>query len=256
MIPVIIPYYRQKEKLDKCVAHLKNQSVDVEIFIKDNDIDNTYFTAAINQGLKKYLIQPDEYIVILNQDMYLESVAIERMMTFMDSHPDCGIGAPLQIDKENPEYVIFAGGLDAFPTGKHQHGPLSEFGGDEEILWANGACMILRKEMIQEIGLLDENYMFIGSDSDYCFTARARGWQIWRIFGARGIHDSDKSARLSEIDIEKIKIKDMVYFGKKWLTGELFKEMAYEGEKLNSGEIGLFLYELRRSESELELLSG
>ena len=256
MIPVIIPYYKQKEKLDECVAHLKNQTVEVEIFIKDNDADNTYFTAAINQGLKKYLIQPGRYILILNQDMYLEPVAVEKMVTFMDSHPDCGISAPLQIDSENPEYVMFAGGLEAFPVGKHRHGRLSDFSKDEEIFWANGACMMLRKKMIQEIGLLDENYVFIGSDSDYCLTARARGWQIWRIAGARGIHYCGTSAQLSEIDIEYIKIKDMIYFGKKWLTGQLYKELAYEGNNLTSGQIDRIVSELRRSESELELLSG
>ncbi len=256
MIPVIIPCYEHKEKLDECVAHLKNQTVEVEIFIKDNNLDNTYFTAAINQGLKNFLFQQGEYITILNQDMYLEPVAIERMVTFMDSHPDCGIGAPLQIDSENPESVIFAGGLEAFPVGKHRHGRLSDFSEDEEILWANGACMMLRMEMIREIGLLDENYVFIGSDSDYCFTARARGWQIWRIVGARGVHDRGVSAQLSEIDIEHIKIKDMVYFGKKWLTGELYKELAFEGNSISSGEIDRIISELRRSESELELLSG
>jgi GT2 family glycosyltransferase len=256
MVPLIIPYYKHKEKLDICVTHLKNQTIDVEIFIKDNNTDNTYFTAAINQGLKRYLAQPCGYIVILNQDMYLEPDAVEKMVTFMDSHPDCGIGTPLQIDSENPESVIFAGGLEAFPVGKHRYGRLSDFSEDEEILWANGACMMLRKEMIQEIGLLDENYVVIGSDSDYCFTARARGWQIWRIAGAKGKHDCGVSAQLSEMNIEHIKIKDMIFFGKKWLTGKLYMELAYEGENLNSGDIDRILTELRRSESELELLSG
>ncbi len=256
MIPVIIPYYKHKEKLDKCVAHLKNQTIEAEIFIKDNDADNTYFTEAINKGLKKYLTQQGGYLVILNQDMYLEPDAVEKMVTFMDSHPDCGIGAPLQIDSKNPEYVIFAGGLEAFPVGKHRHGRLADFSEDKEIPWANGACMILRKEMIQEIGLLDENYVFIGSDSDYCFTARARGWQIWRIAGARGIHDCGISAQLSEIEMERIKIRDMIYFSQKWLTGQLYKELAYEGNNLNSEEIDQILSELKRSESELQLLSG
>jgi len=256
MIPVIIPYYKQKEQLDRCVAHLKNQTTDVEIFIKDNSIDNAYFTATVNEGLRKYLIQPCKYLVILNQDMYLEPVAVEKMVTFMDSHPDCGIGAPMQIDSKNPEYVIFAGGQEVFPIGKHQHGQLSDFSEDKKIVWADGACMILRKKMVQEIGLLDENYVFIGSDSDYCFAARSRGWQIWRIAGARGIHERGISSKLSEIDIEHLKIKDMVYFSKKWLTGELYKELAYEGNTLGSEEINRIVSGLRRSQSELELLSG
>jgi GT2 family glycosyltransferase len=255
MIPVIIPFYKNREKLDRCIAHLKNQTNEVEIFIKDNSLDNTYFTAAVNHGLREYLKKTGKYTVILNQDMYLEPFAIEKMVTFMDSHPDCGIGAPLQIDSANPEYVIFAGGLEAFPAGKHQQGRLSDFTEDEEICWANGACMILRKKMIQEIGFFDENYKFIGSDSDYCFTARARGWQIWRITAAKGMHDRGTSAQLSTIEIEHIKIKDMIYFGKKWLSGELFKELAYEGNSICPGEIEQIVSELRQSESELKILS-
>ena len=256
MIPVIIPYYRQKDQLDKCVAHLKNQTIEVEIFIKDNSLDNIYFTAAVNEGIKKYLGYSCKYILLLNQDMYLEPEAVETMVEFMDRHPYCGIGAPLQIDIKDPGYVISAGGQEAFPYGKNRHGRLSDLKEDEEIHWANGACMMLRKDMIQEIGLLDENYAFIGSDSDYCFTARARGWQVWRIAKARGIHEHGASVKLSEMRIEFLKIKDMVYFSDKWLTGNLYKNLAYEGKNLSLEEIDRIISNLRRSKSEFELLSS
>lgn len=256
MIPVIIPYYRQKDQLEKCLAHLKNQTIELKTFIQDNSNSNVYFTAAVNEGIRKCLVETCKYILILNQDMYLEPSAVETMVTFMELHPNCGIGAPLHIDSENPEYVVYAGGQEVFPYGKHLHGHLSSFTEDEQIHWANGACMILRKDMIQEIGLLDENYAFIGSDSDYCFTARSRGWQIWRIAGARGIHEHGFSAISSEMRIEFLKIKDMVYFSKKWLTGELYREMAYEGKSLDMREIDRIVSELKRSESEFELLSN
>ena len=256
MIPVIIPYYRQKDQLDKCIANLKNQAIELEISIQSNNDINIYFTAAINEGIKKYLGRSCKYILIVNQDMYLESEAVEKMVTFMDSHPDCGIGAPLQIDIKDTEYVISAGGQEAFPYGKNRYGRLSDFTEDEEIHWANGACMMLRKEMIQEIGLLDENYAFIGSDSDYCFTARARGWQVWRIAKARGIHEHGASVKLSEMRIEFLKIKDMIYFSDKWLTGNLYKNLAYEGKELGLEEIDRIVSNLRRSKSEFELLSS
>lgn len=253
MIPAIIPYYKNKNQLEKCTAHLKKQTVkDVEIFIRDNSNDNIYFTAAVNEGIKKYLSQPCEYILVLNQDMYLEPTAAETMTAFMNSHPECGIGAPLHLYADDPDYVIFAGGYESFPFGKHQHGRLSEFTEDEQILWCNGACMILRKEMIQEIGLLDENFALIGSDSDYCFTARSRGWQVWRIAGARGIHEYGVSGVSADVDIEILKTKDMIHFGKKWLTGELYKEMAYEGKNYNPEIIARFMNQLRDTKSKLE----
>ncbi|MHC4559810.1 MAG: glycosyltransferase family 2 protein [Planctomycetota bacterium] len=256
MIPAIIPYYKNKNQLEKCIAHLKNQTVKVEIFVRDNNSDNIYFTAAVNEGIKKYLSQPCRYFLILNQDMYLEPSAVEKMTAFMDLHPKCGIGAPLQLYSKSPDYVIFAGGYEVFPTGKHQHGPLSEFTEDEQILWANGACMILRKEMVQEIGLLDENFSFIGSDSDYCFTARARGWQLWRIAGARGIHEHGASGKFSDMSIELLKIKDMVYFGQKWLTGELYKQLSYEGKDYTAEKINAVMTELKQTKTTLERPCG
>ena len=181
MIPAIIPYYKNSSQLARCLSHLEAQTVSVDIFIRNNDEDNVYFTSAINEGIKQYLGRPCKYMLVLNQDMYLEHNAVEQMTEFMDSHPRCGIGAPLQLHSSNPAYVVFAGGCQAFPMGKHAYGDLKEFTKDQQILWANGACMILRKEMIQEIGLLDKNFLLIGSDSDYSFTARLRGWQVWRI---------------------------------------------------------------------------
>jgi len=49
MIPAIIPYYKNKNQLEKCIAHLKDQTVEVETFIRDNSDDNIYFTAASRQ---------------------------------------------------------------------------------------------------------------------------------------------------------------------------------------------------------------
>jgi GT2 family glycosyltransferase len=253
IIPAVIPYYKNKNQLEKCVAHLNKQTIEgIEIFIRDNSNDNIYFTAAVNEGIKKYLSQPCEYILVLNQDMYLEPSAVQIMTAFMNSHPECGIAAPLQLNAKDTDYVICGGSYEAFPLGKHQHGRLSEFTEDEQILWSNGACMILRKEMVREIGLLDENFVFIGSDSDYCFTARSRGWQIWRIAGARGIHEHGDSGVSGNIDIEILKIKDMIYFGRKWLSGELYREMAYEGKNYTPEIIDNIMNQLRDAKSRLE----
>jgi len=79
MIPTIIPYYKNKNQLEKCIAHLQKQTVEVEIFIRDNSEDNVNFTAAINEGIRKYLDQDCKYMIILNQDMYLERLAAEEI---------------------------------------------------------------------------------------------------------------------------------------------------------------------------------
>lgn len=170
----------------------------------------------------------------------------------MDSHQRCGIGTPLQLHSESPDYAICAGCLEAFPMGKHKHGPLSQFTRDEEIFWGNGACMIFRKKMIVEIGLLDENFVFIGSDSDYCFTARSRGWQVWIITSSKGIHEHGASGAVSDLEISKIKINDMIYFGQKWLTGDLYKRLAYEGKSCSPKIVSEIMAQYYKAKTELE----
>ena len=255
MIPVIIPSYEKPEQLAKCVAHLKAQSIEVEIFIRDNSIDNVYFTAAINEGIRNYLDRDCEYMLLLNQDMYLEPNAVEEMLRFMDSHPQCGIGTPLQLHSENPDYVVYAGCLEAFPFGRHQQGPIIEFKEDAPLFWGNGACMILRAQMIQEIGLLDKNLVFIGSDSDYCFTARARGWQVWRIASAWGIHEHGASGAVADAEIDLLKINDMLYFGRKWLTGGLFRELSAEGENCTPEAVETIMSQLAQAAADQQAAS-
>ena len=252
MLPVIIPYYKKPEQLDKCVKALETQTYPVEVFIRDNNRENVYFTAAVNEGILKYLDKDCKYILLLNQDMYLEPDAVRELVDYMDTKPECGIAAPLQISCRNPENVVCAGGLEAFPEGRHEYGLLSQFAVNREIAWANGACMILRTEMIREIGIMDKNFVLICSDSDYCFTAKSRGWKIWSVVSARGIHEHGVSGVSADNSMEIIKLKDVIYFGNKWLSGGgLYKRLSVEGPKLSPVEISKIMENLKRIKNSL-----
>ncbi len=235
-MPVIIPAFKNKAQLDRCLDHLNQQTIPCDIYIRDNSEDNIFFTAAVNEGIRHFLNTDCQYMLILNQDMYLEPRAVEEMVNFMDTHPKCGIGAPLQLNSEKPDQVIWGGSLDAFPNGRHQIGPVARFAEPRQVLWANGACMILRREMIQEIGLLDKNLIFLASDSDYSFTARARGWELWCITAARGRHEHGASGAVADPFIQNLKIKDTIYFGQKWLTGDLYKALSFEKHESKAAE--------------------
>lgn len=229
-IGIVIPFYKNRQQLDKCLLHLRAQTLPVEPYVHDNSDDNIYFTAAVNKGLHHFMNLHDrsEHIIILNQDMYLENDAVKEMVKFMDHTPDCGIGMPLQLSVENPNFVIFAGGVQAFPIGTVAVGPVDTFKENRQIRWGSGACLILRKSMIQEIGFLDENMKLVGSDSDFCFTARSRGWQIWNIIKARGVHEGGVSVECyGSIELNLIKANDMDYYARKWLTGELYRQLTH-----------------------------
>jgi tetratricopeptide (TPR) repeat protein/GT2 family glycosyltransferase len=232
MVSVIIPHYRKPEQLARCIEHLKHQTVELDLFIRDNNADNVYFTAAVNEGIRKCLGKDCTYLLVLNQDMYLEPGAVAAMVQCMETHPMAGIASPLEHLRSQPEGQVLAGGLDAFPFGVHQTGTRSEFSHDSQIAWANGSCMMLRKEMVHQIGLLDEGFRLICSDSDYSFTARSRGWQVWRVGAAYGLHEHGASGAGKDMALELMKIEDMLHFARKWLTGGLYRRLAHDTTSL------------------------
>jgi alpha-L-fucosidase len=71
---------------------------------------------------------------------------------------------------------------------------------------------------------------FLASDSDYCFTARSRGWEVWLAAQARGFH-KPHAAISADRELELRKLKDVLYFANKWLTGELFRNLADASEE-------------------------
>ena len=161
IIPVIIPYYKAPDQIKLTQACLEKQSgVHIETFIHDNSLNNLYFTKAINIGIKKFINGNYIYLMILNQDAYVRENCILEMVKVMEEHPNCGICTPISFNAQGK--CNWFGGLDAYPIGKHKS--ISEdlnSAQSFETSWANGACMLLRVEMIQEIGIFDENMRFL-----------------------------------------------------------------------------------------------
>jgi GT2 family glycosyltransferase len=231
-IGVIIPFYRQHGKLARCLAHLRAQShPDIEIFVRDNTDDNVYFTAAVNEGLKKFSCDSSvAYVVVLNQDAYLAPDALRSLVDFMESNPGSGIACPVQQTAQGT--LTWCGSLRAWPAGEHRREPPQS--GDEpiETYWANGAAQMIRCEVVREVGLWDRNLRFICSDADFSFRARALGWKVHVVPAARCEHSLGSSAGDPNPQVELIKLRDGIYFARKWLNGDLYRSLSFEGSSL------------------------
>lgn len=247
-LPVIIPYFKDPIALEKNKEILKSQiNIKVDLFVRDNSIDNILYTKAVNEGLKKYCYSQEyKYVMILNQDAYLIKNAIDQMILIMENNPKCGICTPISIDDNNQ--VNWCGGLDVFPVGRHLSIPIDEIPFDSlDTYWSNGACMMLRTEMVREIGLLDENMLFIFSDSDYSFTAVTRGWINLVATKAFVRHSPSGSGSVQNNWLNEIKLKDQLYFAEKWLNGSLYKKISYEGKSLSDMTIKDHIRKIKNS---------
>jgi GT2 family glycosyltransferase len=249
-IAVVVPFYRERQKLDKCLAHLRAQTYPgIEIFVRDNTHDNIYFTAAVNEGLKKFCYHASvDHVLILNQDAYLASDAVQILADFLDRTPDCGIASPLQITEEGK--VDWGGSLQAFPFGAHRCDPLESYTQPEETYWANGAALMVRTEVVREVGLWDKNMVFICSDVDFSYSMRARGWKIHVVPAARCEHRLGGSLGANP-DLHPILLRDALYFARKWVSADLYRRLSLEGPTLTDAGIRDTVTKLERHLEEM-----
>jgi GT2 family glycosyltransferase len=255
-VPVIIPFYKARAKLEKCVDHLRRQTYrNVEIFVRDNSDDNIYFTAAVNEGLLKFIADPAvKHIVVLNQDAYLDPRAIAVLTDFLTRHDDVGIGCPIQLDEAGE--VTWGGSLQSFPVGVHRCDPIESHQAPFETPWGNGAALMIKADVVREVGLFDRNMRFICSDADFSLSARARGWKVFAVPEARCTHSLGGSAGGS-LELEVIKLRDAIYFAQKWLSGGLYRSLAYEGSKLMRTEVSIEIQRMQKAlDAHERLLAG
>jgi len=229
-VPVLIPFYKNQRQLDLCLAALAKQDSPVEARVHDNSVENLYYTAALNLGLKRAIKEGHEFVILLNQDCYLRPDAAGRMLEFMKAQPRCALAGIKQVSAGNEDQIIHGGCTVAYPAGRHHSGLKSR--GDccvnKKMPWVNGACIIARLDAVIEFGLMDQNMKMIGSDSDWCYTARARGWEVWYCAEAETVHEVGVSARPPSAEMVKMFQADMNYWRDKWIGSALYTRLSWE----------------------------
>jgi GT2 family glycosyltransferase len=145
--------------------------------------------------------QPPEYFVLLNADTIVRPNAFKALIDFMNEHPKVGIaGCRLEEPDGTPQRSAFRfqspasefeSGLKlGIVTRLFQRWIVAPPVRDETFQtdWVAGACMIVRKKVFQDIGLLDEGLFTYFDDCDFCLNARRAGWSTWYVPTARVVH--------------------------------------------------------------------
>lgn len=234
IIRIIIPTYQKPEQLRKCKEAIGALECPddylFELDIIDNNENNIGFTKAVNQGLRRAIWDDNKYCIVLNQDCYLATDFLVNMVAYMDSNPKVAIAGPMQLADDDPDHVICAGGLEAYPNGQHIHGYISrgECLKSGKVHWVNGACMIVRTEAMIGFGLMDENMFLIGSDSDWSFRARYHGYDVAYVPECKCVHEHGITSGNQDEKFKRIMYLDMVAWRNKWIGTDIFRELSME----------------------------
>lgn len=184
---------------------------------------NGGFAAGNNAGIRHVVKgTPDlKYILLLNPDTIVRADAINELVQFMDSHPNVGIaGSRLEDPDGTPQRSAFR-----FPSvlGELEGGLrlgfvtrlLSRFVVAPPVRddahstdWVAGASMIIRREVIDQIGLMDEDYFLYFEEVDYCRKAKRAGWSIAYVPSSRVIHLVGQSSGVTDTKTPAKKVPD------------------------------------------------
>jgi len=217
-VGVVIPHFGDQEKLTNCIDSLVN--VDgfdpAYLYVVDNNTNNLYFTIAVNKGIEQALAEGCDYVWILNNDTKVDPNYINASLNRFSKNKKIGIVGGKNLKTEKPDRIFWGGSYNAFPAGQHKAGYVSRGDLDKATreTWATFSSVIIKAQTYHDVGGLDNSMRMIFSDSDFCFSAAQKGWQIWYEPKAIVLHDTGVSARGANDDLKKIFRSDKVAFFK------------------------------------------
>ena len=140
------------------------------VHVAHND-ENKGFTANLNRGLRKSV---HRYVATINTDVIVRRGWAETLMGALASCRAAGIVGPKILDING--YMNHAGCFGhGFHFGVYCKSSLYSF--PREVEWVTGACMMIHREVIDEIGFFNEEFPMWGSDREYCRLARKHGYE-------------------------------------------------------------------------------
>jgi GT2 family glycosyltransferase len=175
---------------------------------------NVGLGTASNQGIKA---TRGRYVLLLNNDTLVNGKSLDAMVAFMEAHPRVGaVGGQLL----NPDGSVQAC-YNNFTTLKEEFFVATRLGEqfrdgypavikDDKVGsvdWLGSACLMLRRDMLRQVGMLDEEYFIYGDELDLQYRMKKAGWEIYYLPHVTTIHYGGRS-------MERWPRRRMVYRGK------------------------------------------
>ncbi|MBI1265799.1 MAG: glycosyltransferase [Cryomorphaceae bacterium] len=251
-LTVVIVNYNVEHFLEQCLlsVEIAMKAVSCEVFVVDNqsvdgscamvrerfpwvkliaNTDNVGFSRANNQAMR---IAAGEYVLLLNPDTVVEEDTFEKVVEFMDRHPDAGGLGVRMVDGKGvflPEskrglptpWVSFckiSGIYRLFPRSRrfnHYYFGFVNEHEEAEIEILSGAFMLMRKAALDKVGLLDEAFFMYGEDIDLSWRIILGGFKNYYFPATTIIHYKGESTKKGSLNYVFVFYNAMIIFAKK-----------------------------------------
>jgi GT2 family glycosyltransferase len=205
---------------DGSIAEVKKRFPGVKL---NENKTNLGFSKATNQGMR---ISSGKYLLLLNPDTQIKEKSVGRLVLFMDGHPEAGIAGPQLLNEDGSKQNSIAN----FPSlatellnksalrwlfPKKFPGKERDYSEPIEVDSVIGACMLVRRKAMEQVGLLDEDYFLFFEETDWCFRMKRAGWKIYHIPQAEIYHFQGRSTEKGKKRAEVEYYRSRYHFFKK-----------------------------------------
>ena len=221
---VVIVNYASWPLALRCVKSLYETGYeDLEVVIVDNDRpeppeipypvrlirneENLGFAKACNQGIAA---SEGDLVVLINPDTVVGEDFFWRVGVFLDENSTVGAAGPRVLEPDGRlqltarrELSMFSGLLGRtslltrlFPKSplvKNQFPAVAELTRPTAVDWVAGACMVVRRRTLEEVGVLDERFFMYFEDADLCRRVREAGWSVYYLPQVEVVHHAGGS---------------------------------------------------------------
>jgi len=206
--------------VDGSAEFLKSKFPDINLIGNERNLG---FASANNQALK---IMQGRYALLLNSDTVLKESAVFELFSFMETHPEAAMACGQLLNADGTKQNSIAGFPnlltlffnmpllehlfpEKFPSKRY------EYNHQIEIDSGIGACLMVRKEAIDRVGMLDERYFFFMEETDWALQMKEAGWKVFYVPNAFIYHLQGQSIGQS-IRSRRIFYRSRYIFFKKW----------------------------------------
>jgi len=159
---------------------------------------NLRFAGGNNVGLREVLQDQDDFALLLNNDTTVEPDFLDRLIEAAREDGRIGLVSPKILYQQRQDVIWFAGGILKPAWGYVRHFGLRQSDGERfnqrrQVTFLTGCCLLIRREVLQKVGLLDEGFFLYSEDADYCLRAAKAGFKLLYEPGARIYHKVSSS---------------------------------------------------------------
>jgi N-acetylglucosaminyl-diphospho-decaprenol L-rhamnosyltransferase len=216
-VSVVVVTYNALPWLERCLESVRaHETIVVDHGSTDGTIElvrrrfpqtrlieegNTGLGAGSNTGMR---VASGDYFLLLNSDAWAVGDAVDRLVSFAEEHPEAAVVGPKLLNPDGSlqrsvrgfptlwrlatEYFFLrklgprTRALNAFYASRFPH---------DEVLEAEflmGACLLVRREAADTVGLFDEDFFMFSEETDWCYRFRQAGWKVLFFPGAEFVH--------------------------------------------------------------------